>query len=412
MKKIIIIVVLALLAGGAFRAAQVISAKKEEPRRGGRGQAPLVEVAQVTQGLVEDRITRNGDIAPHYQVTIYSKVQGWLDAVHVREGDLVKVGQEIATLDKREAEAAVAHAQASLDASIARLENVRATASETIQSQIQHAKANMELARVDLERNQSLREKNLIAQQKLDEVRMRHDVAKAAYDLAMHHFRKKTWENDIALAQAQVNQARATLALQKALLGNLIILAPMNGGVTKRFVDPGTMVKDTTPILQIMDLHEMRMMVNVIEREFIHLRKGQAVKITLSGFPDRVFSGTIEIITPALNLQSRTAEIQIAIPNPDLVLKPGMFGRAEIVLRSEPQAVLAPVQSVLTEMNQDYVFVLQENKVSRRAVRKGVVRDTDVEILKGLSPGEQVVTAGQASLKDGAQVRLSLQTSR
>ena len=219
-KKIIIVVVLALLAGGAFRAAQVISAKKEEPRRGGRGQTPLVEVAPVTQGLVEDKITRNGDIAPHCQVTIYSKVQGWVDKVHVREGDLVKVGQEIATLDKREAEAAVAQAQASLEAvDRAGSKQVRATASETIQSQIQHAKANMELARVDLERNQALHEKNLIAQQKLDEVRMRHDVAKAAYDLAMNNFRKKTWENDIALAQAQVNQAKATLDLQQAQLG-------------------------------------------------------------------------------------------------------------------------------------------------------------------------------------------------
>lgn len=410
-KTIIILVILVLVALGVFRAAQVISAKKEEPRRGRGGQVALVEAAPVTQGLVEDRITRNGDITPYSQVTIYSKVQGWVAEVNVREGDLVKDGQVIATLDKREAEATVAQARANLEAATARLEHVKATAEEMIQSQLLHAKANMELARVDLERNRSLKEKNLIAQQTLDQVMMRHDVAKAAYDLAMNHVRKKTWENEVALVRAQVGQAKATLDLNRAQLENLIIVAPMDGGVTKRFVDPGTMVKDTTPILSIMDLTEMRMRVNVIEREFIHLRKGQPVKLTLAVFPGRSFAGTVENITPALDLNSRTAEIQIAIPNPDLLLKPGMFGRAEIILRSEPQAVLAPVQSVLTEVNQDFVYVLQESKVSRRNVRKGVVRDLDVEILEGLSPGERVITAGHATLKDGAQVRLSLQSA-
>jgi membrane fusion protein (multidrug efflux system) len=172
------------------------------------------------------------------------------------------------------------------------------------------------------------------------------------------------------------------------------------------------MVKDTTPILTLMDLTEMKMVVNVIEKEFIHLQKGQAVKITVTAFPDRVFTGRIQIITPALELQSRTAEIQISIPNPGFVLKPGMFGRAEVLLRSNPQAVLVPIQSLVNESGTDFVYVLREEKVSRRPIRKGAVRDTVVEILQGLTPGEQVVTAGHYALKDGIQVRLSLQTKK
>jgi membrane fusion protein (multidrug efflux system) len=241
---------------------------------------------------------------------------------------------------------------------------------------------------------------------------MKYNVAKANYDLALNSIRQKTWENDIDLAEAQVNQARATLEFNKVQLANLIILSPMNGAVTKRFVDPGTMVKDTTPILTLMDIAEMKMMVNVIEKEFIYLQKGQPVKITVTAFPDRIFTGRIEIITPALELQSRTAEIQISIPNPGFVLKPGMFGRAEILLRSNPQAVLVPIESLITELDKDFVFVLKENKAFRRQVRKGAVRDTVVEILQGVSPGEQVVTAGQSSLKEGAEVRLTLKAQK
>lgn len=413
MKRTIIVLVIIALAGlAAFRAAQVISAKKDETKRVGMNQVPLVKVAPVTQGLIEEKISRTGDIAPSAQVTIYSKVQGWVGKINVREGDLVKTGQVLVTLDTREAEAAVAQAEASLEAARARLKQVRATSEEAIQSQMQQTKANLELAESDLKRARELHEKNFIARQQLDEARTKYNVAKATYDLALNSLRQRTWENDIALAEAQVNQAKATLKFNKAQLANLIILSPMNGGITKRFVDPGTMVKDTTAILTLMDLSEMKMVVNVIEKEFIHLQKGQTVKITVTAFPDRVFTGRIEIITPALELQSRTAEIQISIPNPGFVLKPGMFGRAEILLRSNSKAVLVPIQSLLSESGNDFVYVLKENQVSRRPIRKGAVRDTVVEILQGLTPGEQVVTAGHYALKDGIQVRLSLQTKK
>jgi len=156
----------------------------------------------------------------------------------------------------------------------------------------------------------------------------------------------------------------------------------------------------------------MKMVVNVIEREFIALQKGQGVKVSVTAFPDRTFGGKIEVINPAIELQSRTAEIQISIPNPGFLLKPGMFGRAEILLRSNPQAILVPIQSIVSQVNQDFVFVLQGEKVVRRPVRKGVVKDTVVEILQGLNPGERVVTAGHALLKDGSQIRLSLQPKK
>jgi len=127
-KIILVLVILAIAALGAVRAAQVISARKtEDPKRQAAGQAPLVEVALVTQGLIEEKMLRTGDIAPYAQVTIYSKVQGRVEKINFREGDRVKTGQVLATLDAREAEAAVAQAKANLEASVARLKQVRAS---------------------------------------------------------------------------------------------------------------------------------------------------------------------------------------------------------------------------------------------------------------------------------------------
>ncbi len=406
-KAIIIFLILGLGGLGALRAAQVISARKEEPKRRSMQAEPLVEVAQASLGLVEEKITRAGDIMPNTQVTVYSKVQGWVDKILVREGDLVKTGDLLVTLDAREAQAAVAQAQANLEAARARLKLVKATAEEAVQSQIRQTKANLELAEADLRRAQDLFEKNFIARQQLDEARTKYNVAKSAYDLALNSLQQKTWENEIALAEAQVRQAEATLNLTKAQLANLTITSPLNGGVTKRYVDPGTMVKDTTPILTIMDLAEVKMVVNVTEREFVRLKKDQSVKVIVTAFPERLFPGRIEIITPALELQSRTAEVQIAIPNPGYILKPGMFGRVEIILRSQPQAVLVPVQALVSQDDKDYAFVVQEERVYRRPVHKGLIKDTAVEVIKGIEPGELVVISGHAQLREGMKVRIA-----
>jgi len=405
-KTVILLVILAFVVLGALRVAQVISARKEEPKGGRMSQIPLVDVASVTQGLVEEKILRAGDIVAETQVTIYSKVQGWVEKINVREGDRVKAGQVIVTLDAREAEAAVAQAQASLEAATARLKQVKATSEETVQSQIQQTKANMDLAESDLRRAQELHQKNFIARQQLDEARTKYNVAKAAYDLALNSIRQKTWENDIALAEAQVRQAKANLDLSQAQLANLIILSPMNGGVTKRYVDPGTMVKDTAPILTLMDLSEVKMLVNVIEREFVRLQIGQPVKVTVTAFPNRTFQGRISVITPALEVQSRTAEIQISIPNPGYVLNPGMFGGAEILLRSNPEATLVPIQALVARGEKDIVYVINDNKAFARTVRKGLIKDTFVEIIQGVKAGEKIVVAGQDSVKEGGVVRL------
>jgi len=259
-----------------------------------------------------------------------------------------------------------------------------------------------------LKRAEHLIEIEFIPRKQLEEARMRYNVAKANHDLVQNNVRQRIWENDIALAEAQVRQAKATLDLNKVQLANLVILSPMNGGITKRHVDPGTMVKDIHPILTLMDLGEVKMVVNVIEREFIRLQKGQPVQITIMAFPGRIFQGRIAVITPALEMQSRTAEIQIAIPNPGYILNPGMFGKVEILLRSDSKATLIPIRALMAGDDKNFVYVLKDGKVQQRPIQKGISKDTVVEIAQGVSPGEQVVTAGHEFLRDGVPVRLAV----
>ena len=112
------------------------------------------------------------------------------------------------------------------------------------------------------------------------------------------------------------------------------------------------------------------------------------------------------MITPALELQSRTAEIQISIPNPGYVLNPGMFGRAEILLRSNPAATLVPIEALVTKGEKDIVYVVNDNKAFARTVQKGSGQRYFRGDPPGRKGGEKVVVAGQDSLKDGTLVRL------
>ena len=412
-KAAIVFVILVLVSLGAFRVVQVISAKNSEPARGRISQVPMVDIASVNQGLVEEKLHRTGDIVPETQVMISSKVQGRVEKINVREGDRVKAGQVLVVMDSREAEASVAQAKANVEAAAARLKQVKATSEEAVQSQIQQTKANMDMAESDLRRAEGLYQEELIPRKQLDEARMKYNVAKAAYDLALNSIRQKTWENDIALATAQLAQAKANLDLSQAQLANLTIVSPMSGTVTRRHIDPGKSVKDAdSPMLTLMDLSEVKMVVNVIEREFVRLRVGQPVQVTVTAFPGKTFPARISVIIPALEMQSRTAEIQISIPNPGYVLNPGMFGAAEILLRSNPAATLVPIQSLVTRGDKEIVYVISGNKAFARTIRKGLIKDTFVEIIEGVRAGEKVVTVGQDSLKDGSMVRLTADSEK
>ncbi len=231
----------------------------------------------------------------------------------------MKAGQVLATLDAREAEASRGPSQGQpggcgcpFEAGESHLRRDHSIPDPASQGQLG-------FGRVRPEACQELHQKDFIARQQLDEARTKYNVAKAAYDLALNSIRQKTWENDIALAEAQVRQAKASLDLNQAQLANLIILSPMNGEVTKRYVDPGTMVKDTTPILTLMDLSEVKMMVNVIEKEFVRLQKGPAGKGHGHRFPRPDFPGAHRHHHPGSGP---------AIPhgrNPDLHSQPGIY---------------------------------------------------------------------------------------
>ena len=260
--------------------------------------------------------------------------------------------------------------------------------------------------------------------------------AAAALKLAYAQADTKTWEKDRALAQSQVEGARATLEAAEALaaaksweaeiiaaettmeqtkvalelaqerLGDATITAPIAGILSMRYLDLGGLASPTAPIFEIVNMDTVKATVSVIEADLGKLDpENQEAWIEVDALAQPV-TGKISLISPVLNQTSRSAKVEIAIGNPDLRLKPGMFAKVKIPVEIHENAILLPRSTVIEDSirNTQIVFVVVDGHSKRRQVEMGLAEGSRVEITSGLSEGEQVVIAGQHTLKDGEEV--------
>lgn len=255
------------------------------------------------------------------------------------------------------------------------------------------------------------------------------DVNTTAYELQVQTARAslKTVEADYNRAQelfkigggtkqavdqmeAQLVNARNAVASAERTLRhateNTILTSPINGVVTARNYDPGDMTGNL-PILTIAQPNPIKIAINVSETEFVNVRKGMAADVTFDTYGDEVFKGTVTMISPTIDLNSRTFGVEITVPNPGDRILPGMFGRVEMVFGTATHVVV-PDKAVIKQpgSGDHYVYVYKDGKVSYNKVQLGQRIDNAYELISGVDDGAQVVISGQAKLANGAEVRL------
>ena len=345
----------------------------------GRGQAgPMtVEVAVVKKGSVAQQLTGVGNLVGDATVAVVPRAAGRLLDVYVRLGDRVNRGQRIAKIEDNEILEQVNQAVASQEVS---------------QATIRQREADLKLAETNLERSRNLFTKQLLPKQTLDDTEARHQAAVAQLDLA----------------RAQSTQSNARLDELKINLANTNIISPVNGFVARRAVDPGAFVGNNAPVVDVVDITKVRLVVNIIEKDLKQLAAGDVTHVQVDAFPGETFTGRIARVAPVLDPSTRTAPIEIEIPNSDFRLKPGMYARISITTDERKDTLVVPANSVVDYTGRRGVFVANDdNTVAFRAVRLGIEEATQVEVLDGLDEGDRVVTTGAAALQDGATVVVS-----
>jgi len=215
-----------------------------------------------------------------------------------------------------------------------------------------------------------------------------------------------------ALSEAQLDQIEAALKanearveLAKARLADTMIRAPFSGRVGLRRVSPGSLVNPGTVITTLDDTATIKLDFTVPESYLSTLAPGLPITATSIAYPGRTFEGKVSSVDSRVDPSTRSVTVRALVPNPDNLLKPGMFMNVRLE-RGAADALLVPEQALVPEQGDVFVFVLEGDTVEKRLIRTGQRRVGDVQVLQGLSAGDLVVTEGTQKLRDGVRVKI------
>lgn len=344
--------------------------------RAGMRPPMTVDVAATRREVLSEQVTVVGNLIGAATVEVVPKVSGRLQSVAVKLGDRVRRGQALAKIEDHEVREQVNQAEAAHGVA-------RAT--------IRQREADVKFSETNLERSKSLFERQLLPRQTLDDADARHQAAVAQLDLA----------------RAQFQQAQARLQELRITLGNTGIESPVDGFVAKRHLDPGAYASQNAPILAVVDLSTVRMVANLVERDAKRVRPGTPASVEVDAYPGEQFSGRVARVAPVFDPATRTAEMEIEVPNPEGQLKPGMYARVVLTVGTRDDALVVPRNAVVDLEGRRGVFVPDENRARFRPVETGLQDDVRVEITSGLEEGARVITTGALALRDGDPVQLS-----
>lgn len=184
------------------------------------------------------------------------------------------------------------------------------------------------------------------------------------------------------------------------------VVSPINGTVGRVYLDRGNQVSPQVQIAVIVNIDNVKVKIDVTEKDLPKLKIGQAVILKVDAYPDREFKGEVDRISPVLDIWSRTAPVEIVVPNPDGLLKPGMFARVWLVVKESLQVPYILKDAVIKKENGYYVFTVKENKAHISKITLGLEQDNNIEVTSGVKPGELVVVMGQSGLEEGTPVRV------
>jgi len=350
------------------------------PQRAARVQ---VAAARAPEAGPAPLLNASGYVTPRRRATVAAKITGRVLDVFADEGLVVKEGDVLARLD--DAEARVALAAAERDRDVAR-------------AQIPDLEVNLANAERELKRYDRLRRETVVSEEALDATRT-----------SAESYRAK-----LQLAKEQVRSAEARIAVARQDLENCTVRAPFAGIVVSKDAQRGEMVSPIsagggytrTGIATIVDMQSLEIEVDVNEANIARVREGQKVAATLDAYPEWRIPASVRTVIPTADRQKATVKVRIAFDALDPKILPDMGVKVAFLGEPEPGAApraIVPRAAVRNEDGGDVVYVLKDGRLARRPAKLGTPRGTEIDLVEGAAPGEQVVVGGPQRLRDGAK---------
>ncbi|MCX6267396.1 MAG: efflux RND transporter periplasmic adaptor subunit [Bacteroidetes bacterium] len=304
----------------------------------------IMEIKKATMG---GDFEVNGSFLPVHELTLMSEGQGKVVELEVNTGNIVQSGQVLAELDD-----------------------------VLIKSQLALANASLEKARADLKKYEGLLKADAISGQQVEDIRL-------------------------ALIKAETD-----VTILKKQLDFTTIKAPIQGTITRRYVEKGSLLMPGSPVVDIVDVSHLKFMANVAESEVVQIHTGHQIQLTTTLFPGIKYAGTVVSVGVKAD-DARRFPVEIEMVNDAAnPLKAGMFGTAVFGSGTAHEALLIPRGSIVGSIKNPKIYIVLNNRAILRDIRIGSANDHEVEVLDGLKEGDFVVTSGQINLDNNATVRV------
>jgi RND family efflux transporter MFP subunit len=331
-----------------------------------------VKVVKVDLGNVTQLLAYSGEIQAEYEVKVFAKIPDRIEKFYVDIGSRVGVGTPLAKIYAATLEQGVRQAEGGLAAVRAQEANMAA----------------------EFVRAEKLYKENAMSKQQYDAVRTQCDAAKA-----------------------QLQQAEAAAASIRDQLDETTVKAPISGIIGERYYEAGDMANPAMPLVRIVRMERVKLIIQAAEQDLGRLALGQETEFRVKSYPNQVFKGYIQKISPVLDPMTRMARVEVLAANPGYKLKPGMFAEAEVKTGVLKNVVTVPRYAAIENTSMEtiegkdrvvknyFVFVVGDSgKAIQRSIDVSYVNQVNIAVKSGLKLGETIVVSGQNNLRDGMTV--------
>ena len=306
-----------------------------------------VETSAASRADIYAMYSGTAPIEADAEAGVIAKVAGEIREILVEEGDEVKSGQLLARLD-----------------------------GDRLRLELMQSEANLRKAQRDHQRNVDLKDRSLISAGDFEKIKYEMDALEATNNLA------------------------------KLELSYTEIRAPIDGVIAERFVKVGNTIEVNAVMFQVTSLEPLIAYLHVPEREYRRIGRGQTAVIEVDALQGSEFQATVARISPVVDPATGTFKITVEVSDPTRRLKPGMFGRINIVYDIHPQALQVPRSAIIDEAGEMSLFIVEDEKAVRRPIKTGYANNGNIEIVDGLTGSEKIVVVGQTGLRDGSKVSI------
>jgi HlyD family secretion protein len=400
-----------LIAGALYVSVSLVgcSSEKGEP-------TPTVSVqaAAVEKTTIQRVVNTQAVLFPLQQAAIVPKISAPVQKFLVKRGSPVKEGELLAVLENRDLSAAAQDTKGALDQAQATYET---TTAANLPEEIQKAEADEQQARQALdaqekifESRQQLFEQGALPRKELDQSRVDITQARNQHAIAKHHLEALLAigkQAELKAAAGSLESAKGKYQGAQAQLSYSEIRSPINGVITDRPLYPGEMAAAGTPLLTVMDISSVIAKAHIPQGDAAALKVGDTGTITVPGI-DKPIEGRVTVVSPALDPSSTTVEVWFEAKNPKHELKPGTSVQVSITAQTVKDALVVPVNSVLTAPDGSTTIMLagSDGLAHQQAVKLGIRNGEDVQVVDGVKEGDRVVSSGAYGLPDKTKIKI------